>query len=79
MFCSDRLKCRIFFIAKTVCFSRLSEMYLPYQAKCSSIVSHHKFKVFGWREVDKPFVSTLEFYFNKIEKFLSIFWSEFLL
>ena len=42
-----------------------TEMYLFYLAKCSSIVSHTKFEVFGWREVDKPFVSRCEFCFNK--------------
>ena len=38
-----------------------TEMYLFYLAKCSSIVSHTKFEVFGWREVDKPFISRCEF------------------
>ena len=42
-----------------------TEMYLFYLAKCSSIVSHTKFEVFGWREVDKPFVLRCEFCFNK--------------
>ena len=46
-----------------------TEMYLFYLAKCSSIVSHTKFEVFGWREVDKPFISSCEFCFcESLEK-----------
>ena len=50
-----------------LCACFVLKKYHRYQLKRSSIVSHLKFKVFGWVEVDKPFVSKLAFSFKKMK------------